>query len=481
MNFHDLQLPGLLALLGLVVLVLESLRPVHCVRGLGIALAGMVGVLFCYSLTITPSVAASMGGMYHLDAFALYFQKLFLAVTALVLLMGAEYSHRFRAGAAEFYVIALFSAVGMLFCAAVKDFILLFVALELVTVAFYVLVSYLRSSTNVLEAGMKYLVFGALASGVLVYGLAYVFGTTGSTRFDAVRDAIAAGHISGALGFGIVLTLAGLCFKIAAVPAQMWAPDVYQGAPTPTTAFLASGSKAVGFALLTRVLFTCFLPARPLWAMLILALAALSLLWGNLGAIAQTNLKRIFGYSSIAHAGYLLIGIAAVSAIGAAAVLFYLVQYAFTGLCAFLVLTALKNANDEAGEIASLNGLHRRSPFLAAALALSMLSLAGVPPMSGFFAKFMLFFAALEKGVADATMLALVLIACVGVVISLYVYFKVIRAAYFEEPFDAQPVHLSAALRIGILMCLAVMLVAGLYPAPLWNAAVSAAAALGLP
>lgn len=481
MNFHDLQLPALLAVLGLVVLVLESLRPAHCVRGLGIALAGMVGALFCYSLTITPSAEASMSGMYHLDTFALYFQRFFLAITALVLLMGAEFSHRFRAGAAEFYVIALFSSVGMLFCAAVKDFILLFVALELVTVAFYVLVSYLRSDSRVLEAGMKYLVFGALASGVLVYGLAYVFGTTGSTRFDAVRDAIAAGPISGALGFGIILTIVGLCFKIAAVPAQMWAPDVYQGAPTPTTAFLATGSKAVGFALLTRVLFTCFLPARPMWAALILGLAALSLLWGNLGAIAQTNLKRIFGYSSIAHAGYLLIGVAAVSKIGATAVLFYLVQYGFTTLCALLVLVAVKNSSDDAGELDSLNGLHRRSPFLAAALALSMLSLAGVPPMSGFFAKFMLFYAAIEKGIVDATMLGLVLIACVGVVISLYVYFKVIRAAYFEEPADSQSVHISAALRVGILICLAVMLVVGLYPAPLWNAAAAAAAALGLP
>lgn len=481
MNFHDIQLPTLLAILGLVVLVLEALRPAHCVRGLGIALAGLVGGLFCYSLTLTPSAAASMGGMYHLDAFALFFQRLFLAITALVLLMGAEFSHRFRAGAAEFFVIVLFSAVGMLFCAAVKDFILLFVALELVTVGFYVLVSYLRSDSRVLEAGMKYLVFGALASGVLVYGLAYVFGTTGSTRFEAVRDAIAAGPISGALGFGIILTIVGLCFKIAAVPAQMWAPDVYQGAPTPTTAFLATGSKAAGFALLTRVLFTCFLPARPMWAALILALAALSLLWGNLGAIAQTNLKRIFGYSSIAHAGYLLIGIAAISATGAAAVLFYLVQYAFTTLCAFLVLVAVKNSNEDAGELDSLNGLHRRSPFLAASLALSMISLAGVPPMSGFFAKFMLFYAAIEHGIADATLLALVLIACVGVVISLYVYFKVIRAAYFEESTATQPIHLSAALRIGIIICLIVMIVAGVYPAPLWNTATAAASALGLP
>ncbi len=480
MNFHDLQLEILLAVLGLGVLVLEALRPVKNVRALGIGLAALVGGLCWYSFTMQPA-APILGGLYHADAFAIFFQRLFLATTALVLLLAAEFSQRFRAGAAEFYVIVLFTSVGMMFTAAVDDFILMFVALELVTVGFYVLVSYLRGESLVLEAGLKYLLFGALASGVLVYGIAYVFGTTGSTRFDAVRGVLSTpGAISPALGFGLILTLAGLCFKIAAVPAQMWAPDVYQGAPTPTTAFLATGSKAAGFALLTRVLFTCFLPARPMWAMLILALAAISLLWGNLGAIAQTNLKRIFGYSSIAQAGYLLIGIAAVSKIGAAAVLFYIAQYTFTNLCAFFALVAVSNAGGT-GDLDSLNGLHRRSPFLALALAIPMISLAGVPPTSGFFGKFMLFYAAIESGIHDPTMIALVLIACIGVIISLYFYFKIIKAAYFEDQPDATPIQVSAALRIGIIICLAAIIAFGVYPAPLWNAAQVAAASLGLP
>lgn len=481
MNLHDLQLELLLAGLGLVVLVLESLRPVQCVRGLGIALAALVGAVFYHSLSIHPAAAPSLGGMYHLDAFALFFQRLFLAVTALVLLIGAEFSRHHRAGAAEFYVIVLFSAVGLLFCAAVTDFILLFVALELVTVGSYVLVGYLRHDSPALEAGMKYLIFGALASGVLVYGLAYVFGTTGSTRFADVAAVLATpGGLTMALGFGMLLTLAGLCFKIAAVPAQMWAPDVYQGAPTPTTAFLATGSKAAGFALLTRVLFTCFLPARPLWAALIMVLAAVSLLWGNLGAIAQTNLKRIFGYSSIAHAGYLLIGLAAVTEVGAAAVLFYLAQYALANLCAFLALVAVGNAT-EAGDLDSLRGLHRRSPLLAAALALPMISLAGVPPTAGFFGKFMLFYAAVEQGFANPWLIGLVLVACLGVLVSLYYYFKVIRAAYFEDQPDAAPIVLPAALRVGLWIGLAGIVVPGVWPKPLWEAAVHAAAALGLP
>lgn len=480
MNLHHLQPEILLGVLGLVVLVLEAVRPIHCVRGLGLALAGLVGAVFFHSLSLTATDEPILGGMYHLDTFALYFQRLFLAITAIILLMGAEFSHKFKAGAAEFYCVVLFAAVGMLFCAAVNDFILLFVALELVTVGFYVLVSYLRHDNQALEAGLKYLLFGALASGVMVYGLAYVIGTTGATRFDAVAAALRMPDaLSPALGFGLILTLAGLCFKIAAVPAQMWAPDVYQGAPTPTTAFLAVGSKAAGFALLARVLFVCFLPAQPLWSTLILVLAGVSLLYGNLGALGQTNLKRLFGYSSIAHAGYLLIGLACVTKLGTAAVLYYLAQYAFTNLCAFLALVAVTHAG-ESGTIESLNGLHRRSPLLAAALALSMASLAGIPPFSGFFGKFMLFFAAVEQGMHNVWLLVLVGVACVGVVVSLYYYFKVIRAAYLEES-EARPIETPPALLAAIVFCMGAIVVLGVYPKPLWDAALTAAAALGLP
>lgn len=481
MNFHDFQVEILLALLGLVVLVLEALRPVQCVRGLGIGLAAMVGVLFYHSFSLQPADAPLLGGLYKLDGLALFFQRLFLAVTALVLLLGAEFSHRNRAGAAEFYVVTLFAAVGMVFCSAVNDFILLFVALELMTVAFYVLVGYLRHEGLALESAMKYLLFGALASGVMVYGIAYVFGTTGSTKFDAIAAAIAGSTGEHkALEFGMLLTLAGLFFKISAFPAQMWTPDVYQGAPTPTTAFLATGSKAAGFALLLRVLFTAFAPAQGLWTMLIVVLAGVSLLYGNLGAIGQTNLKRLLGYSSIAHAGYLLIGIAACSAVGAAAVLFYLAQYAFANLCAFLAIVAISNAAGTA-DLPAVHGLHRRSPLLAAALALPMLSLAGVPPLSGFFAKFMLFYAAVDRGLQSPAMIALLAVACVGVVVSLYYYFKVIRAAYLEEAPDGAPIHLPAALRLSILACMAAIVLLGICPRPLFEAAQVAAQSLGLP
>lgn len=481
MNFHDLQIEILLAVLGLVVLVLEAIRPIQCVRGLGIGLAALVGGLFYHSLSLQPEAAPILGGLYKLDGFAIFFQRLFLAITALVLLIGAEFSHRNRAGAAEFYVVTLFASVGMMFCAAVDDFILLFVALELMTVAFYVLVGYLRHDGLALESAMKYLLFGALASGVMVYGIAYVFGTTGSTKFDAIAAAIAgATGEHKALEFGMLLTLAGLFFKISAFPAQMWTPDVYQGAPTPTTAYLATGSKAAGFALLMRVLYTAFEPAQNLWVMLVVVLAGISLLYGNLGAIAQTNLKRLFGYSSIAHAGYLLIGIAACSTIGIAAVMFYLAQYAFTNLCAFLAIVAISNATESA-DISAVNGLHKRSPLLAAALALPMLSLAGVPPLSGFFGKFMLFYAAIDRGLQTPAMIVLVAVACVGVVVSLYYYFKVIRAAYFEDAPDAAPIHVPDTMRIAILACLAILLILGVYPRPLWQVAELAAKALGLP
>lgn len=481
MIWHSLQFEVLLAVLGLGVLVLEAVRPISYVRCLGLGLASLVALLLFHSFEIVPAAEPILKGMYHLDAMALFLQRLFLALTAFVLVIGAEYSVRHPDGAAEFYVVTLFTAVGMLVCAAVDDFILLFVAVELVTVGFYVLVAYLRHESSSLEAGLKYLLFGGLASGVMVYGIAYVFGTTGATRFDAVAAALQApDSMSMALGFGMLLTLVGLCFKIAAVPAQMWAPDVYQGAPTPTTAFLAVASKVAGFALLLRVLGHCFLPAQHLWAGLIAVLAGLSLLYGNLGAIGQTNLKRLMGYSSIAHAGYLLIGIAVVTTAGAAAVLFYLTQYALSGLCIFLVIVALEQAGVGA-EIESLQGLHRRSPLLAAGLALPLLSLAGVPPLSGFFGKFMIFVAALQKGAWDPMLLALVLIACVGVLVSLYVYFRVIQVAYFEDRPEAQPLPVHPTVRVALILGLLLIVGLGVYPAPLWEAAKTAAAAIGLP
>src|SRR5258705_10100209 len=234
----------------------------------------------------------------------------------------------------------MFCATGMLLIASVNDFILLFVALELVTIAFYVLTSFLRRQTQSLEAGTKYLIPGALSSGFTVYGIAFIFGRTGTTNFDKLAELLKGGVPGTAFTLGMLLVMTGLGFKIASVPFQIWAPDVYQGAPTPVTAFLAVGSKAAGFALLLRVMMTGLLPVQSVWMPVILVLSAATLLYGNLGAISQHNIKRLLGYSSIGHAGYMLMGVAAVNQLGTQAVMFFLEQYTFTNLCAFLPIIA---------------------------------------------------------------------------------------------------------------------------------------------
>jgi NADH-quinone oxidoreductase subunit N len=276
----------------------------------------------------------------------------------------------------------------MLFASSANHFALLFVSLELITITFYVLTSFQRARLASLEAGVKYLVIGALSTAFTVFGIALVYGISrGKLNFHEL--AVAAPELAGNKMFllGVLLILVGLGFKIAMFPFQIWAPDVYQGAPVPTTAFLAIGSKAAGFVLLLRVLFTAVPAIAAQWTHLLIIISAVTILYGNLCAIPQQNLKRLLGYSSIAHAGYLLLGIAALNGAGQAAVLYYLSGYLFTVLAAFTVIcVALRQLDHE--DIAGLAGLGRRSPLLAATMTLAMVSLAGIPPLAGFFGKF---------------------------------------------------------------------------------------------
>jgi NADH-quinone oxidoreductase subunit N len=468
MSLYATQLECLLVVLALTVLLTDAFRPVADKRRLGLVLAGLVGVTLLYSFALVPTDETCFHGMYRLDVFALFFKRLFLLATMLVLVMAAEFSRRIESGGAEFYALILLAATGMLLTASVNDFILLFVALELVTVSFYVLTSYLRRQVQSLEAGTKYLILGALSSGFTVYGIAYIFGTTGTTNFDKLSAQLSAvsGQPSMAFTLGMLLVMTGLGFKIAAVPFQIWAPDVYQGAPTPVTAFLAVGSKAAGFALLLRVLWAGLLPVSATWMPLLLVLAAATLLYGNLGALPQTNIKRLLGYSSIGHAGYLLMGVAALNLLGAQAVLFYLGQYAFTVLCAFLVIIAVTNVTGS-DEIRGFAGLGRRSPLLGVALFLALMSLAGVPPLSGFFGKFQLFAAVIERAATDSRYYVLAGIGAAAVVVSLYFYLNVAKMIYIQEPTDPSPIPVSPPVRVALWVCLGAMIGLGIYQQPL--------------
>ena len=480
MSLYATQLECLLVLLAVTTLLADAFKPVGDKRKLGLVLATLVTLTLAYSFMLEAMPHAFFHGMYRLDGFALFFKRLFLLVTAIVLLMGAEFSKRIESGVAEFYALILLAATGMLLIASVNDFILMFVALELVTITFYILTSFLRRQIQSLEAGTKYLILGALSSGFTVYGIAYIFGTTGTTNFDVLSSRLAVGSVpSMAFTLGMLFVLTGLGFKIAMVPFQIWAPDVYQGAPTPVTAFLAVGSKAAGFALLLRVLLAGLLPVSAVWMTLILVLSAATLIYGNLGALSQRNIKRLLGYSSIGHAGYMLMGVAAANALGAGAVLFYLGQYAFTNLCAFLAIVAITNATGN-DEIPSLAGLHKRSPILAAALFLAMMSLAGVPPLSGFFGKFQLFAAVIERAQTDWHYYVLAGIGAAAVVVSLYFYLNVGRAIYLEKAEDETPIPVSVPVRFGLMFCMVAMIAIGIYQRPLVEASIAAAQAFKL-
>ncbi|MCG3149559.1 MAG: NAD(P)H-quinone oxidoreductase subunit 2, chloroplastic [Verrucomicrobiae bacterium] len=475
MNLYATQLECLLVILGLGTLLTDAFRPGGDRRKLGYLLATLVTITLLYSFTLAPTADTFFHGMYRLDSFALFFKRLFLLATAFVLLMGAEFVERFETGVAEFYALVLLAATGMLVIASVNDFILLFVALELVTITFYILTAFLRRQVQSLEAGTKYLILGALSSGFTVYGIAYIFGTTGTTNFDKLATLLSAGGSGSAFLLGMLLVLTGLGFKVASVPFQIWAPDVYQGAPTPVTAFLAVGSKAAGFALLLRVMLAGLLPVSAVWMPVLLVLAAATLGYGNLGAISQRNIKRLLGYSSIGHAGYMLMGLAAGNALGSQAVLFYLGQYAFTNLCAFLVIIAVGRE-----EIADYAGLGKRSPILGAALFLAMASLAGIPPLSGFFGKFQLFAAVIEAAQTNWHYYILAGIGAGAVVVSLYYYFNVGRAIYIEEAKDTTPIPVSLPVRAGLYVCMLAMIGLGIYQQPLVEAATLAAGIFGL-
>jgi NADH-quinone oxidoreductase subunit N len=414
-----------------------------------------------------------------LDDLALYFKQFFLIATLLVLLMTVEFADRVHAGISEYYSLILFATSGMLFAASANDFALLFVALELITVTFYVLTSFQRSRAQSLEAGVKYLIIGALSSAFLVFGIALVYGTAGSFNFGDIA-AVQSQHAGNPIFlFGLLLVFAGLGFKIAVVPFQVWAPDVYQGAPTPTTAFLAVGSKAAGVVLLLRVLFGAVPDITAKWSILLAVIAGLTILYGNLGALPQTNLKRLLGYSSIAHAGYLVLGVAALSQAGQGAVLFYLGGYLFTVLAAFFVITVVLRESG-AEDIAGLNGLHQRSPLLAAGLTVSMVSLAGIPPLVGFFGKFLLFRAALAAAAQTPVLYAAVAIAVVGVVISLYYYLGVVRAVYWGSAPRLEPIVPSMTARLTLGACMAGAVILGVFPSGLWEAAHKAVLTLPL-
>jgi NADH-quinone oxidoreductase subunit N len=478
------RIEATLVILALITLITGVLRPTSS-RVAGYVLAACVFGLMVYVMRV-PVDAPDATGVYRLDEFAVVFKELCLLASSGVLILAAEGDERFGKSTTEHYVLILLAAAGMLAASTARDFVLLFVALELLTTASYVLVGFSRKDPKSIEASVKYLCVGALSTAFLAYGISYVFGATSSTSYDVVRQALAAGEPSMIALIGVTFVIAGIAFKIAIFPGHMWAADVYEGAPLAVSAFLAVASKMTGFAVLLRLLLDAFEPLHAHWAPVILVLAAVTILWGNIGALRQTELKRMLGYSSMAHSGYLLLGTVALNALGVNAILYYLVQYLFTNLACFFVLGVLAK-NGEGSTLADLSGLNRRAPFLSWALIASMLSMAGIPPLSGFLAKYMVFAAVPDYSGYDRLYFTVLALALVGVVISVVYYFGIIRVMWTDNSTDtAKPARVKTELNAGLglggalAVCVAAMVVLGVYQTPVLDVIGKASASLGL-
>jgi len=470
------------AFLMLLLAVVQDERVRAWMPGLSILACLMsLGALMVYpakfgleSLRV-PADTIAFGGMFVLDAFSIYFKVLFLLSAILTLLISGRYLDTERAPGGEYYALVLFAVVGMMFMASAGDFLTLFVALETMALSFYPLVGYLKADRKSNEAALKYFLLGSFSTGILLYGISLVYAMTGTTSFGLIgmsRAAMAlASDQAPFFTLGVILVIVGLGFKIAAAPFHMWAPDTYQGAPTPVTAFLSTASKAAAFVVLVRVLTMSFARLGPQWALLLSILAAASMTVGNVAAILQDNVKRMLAYSSIAHAGYALLGLVAAGLgtgsletreWGVQAVILYLFIYMFVNLGAFSMVVMLRREGMVGDTVADFAGLAKRAPWPAFAMLVFMLSLAGIPATAGFIGKWYLFGAAVR---AHATWLAVV--AVLNSAVSLYYYARIVVMMYMREPSDDRALVPSFGQRVAIAVCIGFTLFFGLYPQPI--------------
>jgi NADH-quinone oxidoreductase subunit N len=458
--------------LGMVILMVETFATKIDKRILAFAAIAGLAIVLLATFFVVPSPsqdqATGFWSFYTADRLSIFFKQFALVTTIFVLIMMTDYAPVLRdsfpgstpqSGLGEFFALPIFTCVGLMYLVSAVDFVFIFVSLELVAISFYVLVSFTRRNPITLEAGIKYLVLSALSTAFLVYGIAWIFGVTGQTNLHRIADALAnpATNHSAAL-LGMVLVLVALGFKIAAVPFQIWVPDVYQGAPTPVTAYLSVGSKAAGFVVLLRVLQPFLV--LPETQRLVVVIAVLTLIYGNLAALPQANMKRLLAYSSIAHAGYLLIGVVCFDV---RAVSFYLVAYLLMTLLSFAVLILVAQQAGE--EISDFDGLARRSPFLAFAMLIGMVSLAGVPFTAGFLGKFFIFYAAVLQ-----RQLALVIVGVLTVGCGFYYYLKVIRAMYWQPVDKIDKIPVSGLSRLAISALIIGTIWLGIYPQPILDA-----------
>jgi NADH-quinone oxidoreductase subunit N len=418
-------------------------------------------VIACSHAAEVIKLSRGFLGMFALDTFSLFFKLLFVATIALVTLLSDDFLRESRYSVWEYYSLLAFALCGMFFMVSGVSLITIYIGLELMSLSSYILAGYYKNEAASTEAAMKYFVLGAVSSAILLYGISLIYGVCGSLNLLNIAQTMSTLISNDALMVGIMLLGAGLCFKIAAAPFHVWTPDVYVGSPTPVTAFLSTASKAAAFAIFARIFYVGFHDFRLDWSSVLATIAALSMIIGNLAAITQDNIKRLLAYSSIGHAGYVMLGILSMNAYGIRGILLYSVVYVFATLGIWATVLMMRR-HEYAGErVDDFEGLHKRAPFWAFAMFIFLLSLGGIPPTAGFLGKYYLFAAAVQAGYGWLAIIAVLMSA-----VSMFYYLRIVVAMYLKEGREAE-FQFSGPLRLVGGIALAVTLIFGVLPAPL--------------
>ncbi len=463
-----LILPELfLSLISLGLLVYAAVVPREkeaSIAWLSLASLVVTGVLVAVPFFSGQTLPATgFAGMFTVDGFSVFFKVLILLASIITILFSLRFVGTSPYPSGEYYALILFTTVGMLFMASGVHLVSIYIALELMALSQYVLAGFFKQETKSIEAAAKYFVLGAFSSGVLLYGLSLVYGAAKTLTLSGVAAVLAADPKSPLMVLGIILVACGLFFKIASAPFHVWAPDVYEGAPTPISAFFAVGPKLAAYAIFARIFYTGFGPGLADWSLVVAASAALTMVVGNVGAMLQSNVKRLLGYSSIGHAGYALLGFLGYGTdFGLPALLVYLASYLMMTLGAFGLVVLLETKGYAAESVDDFNGLAKKNPVAAAAMVIFLLSLTGIPPTAGFIGKYFLFTAAMKAGWVWLTVLAVLMS-----VVSLFYYFRIVRAMYLVEGEGELRWSAEPAVSGAILVCLAGTLVFGMIPQPL--------------
>ncbi len=470
-----------LATLAMAVLLagLASGRQRHGVLAAATVMSlAAAGVALWFAAGATDPAARFFSGMFALDHFAVFFKALFLLSSGLVVLLSLDYLKRNDYRPGEYLALVMFATVGMMTMASGTNLSVIYVGLELMALSTYILAGYFRREVKSHEAAAKYFVLGALSSGILLYGLSLIYGATGTLDLAKLARVLAGAKPTPTAVVGVALLACGFLFKVAAVPFHVWTPDVYEGAPTPITAFMSVGPKAAAFAMFLRVFVGGLAPLSSSWVWLIGVSAALTMIWGNVAALTQDNVKRMLAYSSIAHAGYALVGLVAGGPAGTNSVLFYMLVYTVTNLGAFGFVIMLESRGYAGETVSDYAGLARRHPAAAFGMLLFMLSLGGIPPTAGFMGKLYLFAAAVNAGYVWLVVVAVLMSA-----VSLYYYLRIVLQMYLREGDGAEPAELVAApwTERVIFACGVAVLLLGVLPAPFLAAARATVGVLGLP